>query len=388
MGTQISWLLPAALILLVAGITLTWWARRTDRTRASLIIWGGWLLVTGAVFSFSKGIIHPYYTVALAPALGALVGIGATVMWAHRAWWPARLTMSATVLVTSIWTFVLLDRDTSWHPALRLLLLVAGLVGSCVLLTDQWIRAQGGRLLAVLTLGVVAFASIGGSAAYALSTVASPHTGAIPSAGPAGSARGGPGGGIGGAVGPNGFTRPRGVGGAFGSLPGGFPGGPGGPGAGGFPGGGPLGSGGTGGAAGGTGAFGRPGAGGAGGLLNGSTSNSALTAALEANASSYTWVAAVVGANPAAGYQLASDKPVLAIGGFNGTDPWPTLAVFEHYVSQHRVHYFIASGGAGGPGRGAMTDASSISSWVESHFTSQTIGGVTVYDLTSLVSGS
>ena len=50
---------------------------RTDRTRAALVLWGGWLLVTGLVFSLGKGIIHPYYTVALAPAIGALVGIGA-----------------------------------------------------------------------------------------------------------------------------------------------------------------------------------------------------------------------------------------------------------------------------------------------------------------------
>ena len=52
---------------------------RTDRTRAALVLWGGWLLVTGVVFSFGQGIIHAYYTVALAPAIGALVGIGAAV---------------------------------------------------------------------------------------------------------------------------------------------------------------------------------------------------------------------------------------------------------------------------------------------------------------------
>ena len=77
MGTEASWLLPAALIGLVAGL---WFTRRTARTagvRASLLLWGGWLLVTGAVFSFMDGTIHPYYTVALAPAIAALVGISA-----------------------------------------------------------------------------------------------------------------------------------------------------------------------------------------------------------------------------------------------------------------------------------------------------------------------
>ena len=49
---------------------------RTDALRAAAVLWGGWLLVTGLVFSFMAGIIHPYYTVALAPAIAALVGLG------------------------------------------------------------------------------------------------------------------------------------------------------------------------------------------------------------------------------------------------------------------------------------------------------------------------
>ena len=46
--------------------------------------------------------------------------------------------------------------------------------------------------------------------------------------------------------------------------------------------------------------------------------------------------------NNAAGYQLASGEPVMAIGGFNGTDPAPTLAQFEQYVAAGKIHYFIA----------------------------------------------
>ena len=65
-----------------AGLVRRRRAPRTDRTRASLLLWGGWLLVTGLTFSFMQGIFHAYYTVALAPAIGALVGIGAVVLWA------------------------------------------------------------------------------------------------------------------------------------------------------------------------------------------------------------------------------------------------------------------------------------------------------------------
>jgi len=95
-------------------------------------------------------------------------------------------------------------------------------------------------------------------------------------------------------------------------------------------------------------------------------------------------VAAAVNSNSAAGYQLASDEPVMAIGGFNGTDPAPTLAQFEKYVAEGKIHYFISGGGAGGFGRGGSgDDATQITSWVESHFTAKTVDGVTIYDLSS-----
>ena len=121
---------------------------------------------------------------------------------------------------------------------------------------------------------------------------------------------------------------------------------------------------------------------GGGGLLNSSTPSRALTALLEKDASDYRWVAATVGANDAAGYQLATGDPVMAIGGFNGTDPWPTLAVFEKLVSEHRIHYFIAAGSGGGAGVGGSAESAAITSWVESHFSTSTVGGTTLYDLT------
>jgi hypothetical protein len=72
----------------------------------------------------------------------------------------------------------------------------------------------------------------------------------------------------------------------------------------------------------------------------------------------------------------------MAIGGFNGTDPWPTLAVFEKLVSEGRIHYFIAAGAGGVPGVGGSSDSSAITTWVESHFSTTTAGGTTLYDLT------
>ena len=86
-----------------------------------------------------------------------------------------------------------------------------------------------------------------------------------------------------------------------------------------------------------------------------------------------------MGAESAAPFQLASREPVMAIGGFNGTDQTPSLAQFKQMVAAHEVHYFIgANGHTFGGGSG---DATQITSWVESHFTKQAVGGVTVYNL-------
>ncbi len=344
-GTQISWLLPAALILLVAGIVWRGTRPRTDRVRAAFILWGGWLLVTGLVFSLGKGIIHQYYTVALAPAIGALVGMGAGMLWKRRHDINARVVLAVTVAATAIWSFVLLGRTPDWNPWLRGPLLIAGVAVAIVLLAAHLVH--GRALVALAIAGVVLV--LAAPAAYTLSTVNTPHTGAIPTAGPAGASTMGFGG-------PGGFAGRFPGGAATGQLPGG------GQAPGGFPGG---------------------GAGGAGGLLNGSTPSSELTALLEQDADRYTWVAATSGANSAAGYQLATDDPIMAIGGFNGTDPTPTLAQFQHYVQEGKVHWFITGGGFGGGfGGGTANTSSQISSWVSQNFTSQTVSGVTVYDLT------
>jgi 4-amino-4-deoxy-L-arabinose transferase-like glycosyltransferase len=118
-----------------------------------------------------------------------------------------------------------------------------------------------------------------------------------------------------------------------------------------------------------------------------------VTALLKADAPHFKWVAATVNSNNAAGYQLASDDPVMAIGGFNGTDPAPTLAQFKADVGAGEIRYYIASGGVGGfggggfGGGGSTSDSAQISTWVESHFQSKTVDGATLYDLTAPSTG-
>jgi hypothetical protein len=127
------------------------------------------------------------------------------------------------------------------------------------------------------------------------------------------------------------------------------------------------------------------GAGGGGGLLNASTPGRQVTARLQSNASRFTWVAATNGANSASGYQLATGDPVMAIGGFNGTDPTPTLTQFQKYVAAGKIHYYVSGGGMGvGQSASSTTSYSSvIATWVTAHYTATTVDGVTIYDLTA-----
>ncbi len=357
-GGQIAWLIPTALIFLGGLLWLSRRMPRTDGRRAALILWGTWLVVTGLVFDFMSGIFHPYYTVALAPAIGALVGIGAVSLWKARHMFAARAVLASGVGAAAIWGYLLLHRTPAWNTWLRFFVLMAGLAVAGYLLVLP--RISRAITVAAATLAILV--GLAGPFAYSVATAATGESGAIPSAGPSGQGfgfggRGGPGGNLG-------ALRQR-----LGQLP----------------------QGGAGNGGGFGGAGGARGGGGAGGLLNASTPSAALKAALLANAKNYTWVAATVGSNNAAGLQLATGKAVMAIGGFNGTDPSPTLAQFEKWVSEGKIHYFIGGGGLGGFGGfggggqngGSSGTSSQIASWVESHFKATTIGGETVYDLTT-----
>ena len=117
-------------------------------------------------------------------------------------------------------------------------------------------------------------------------------------------------------------------------------------------------------------------------LLRASEPSAELTSFLQAGAGGYTWVAATVGSMPAAGYQLASGSPVMPLGGFNGTDPSPTLAAFEQLVASGQVHYFLGEGLSSVPDTGGSDATVQITTWVKQHFTATTVGGTVVYDLT------
>ena len=359
-GGQISWLLPSALLLLVTGLVMRGRLPRTDGRRAQLVVWGGWLVITALTFSLMAGIFHAYYTVALAPAVAAVVAIGATLAWERRDRF-GMTTLAAATAIASAWSFVLLARSADFLPWLRWLVVVLGLAAALLMLVLDRIHASAVKVVA----GAALVAVLAGPAAYSVQTVTNAHTGSIVTAGPStGSGTGGPGGGPGGMGG----TPPQGTAnGATGTTNGPT-----------------TGRGGMGGGmAGGM-------AGGMGGLLGASTPSTEVVSALSADADSYTWVAAAVGSQNAAGLQLATGQPVMALGGFNGTDPSPTLAQLQAYVASGQIHYLLASGGMGAMG-GSSTETSTTSqilAWAAASYQTVSIDGTTFYDLTQPLAAS
>jgi 4-amino-4-deoxy-L-arabinose transferase-like glycosyltransferase len=411
LGGQISWLIPFAAIALIATLILIGRRPRTDLARASVMLFGGWFLLEFFVLSFQQGTQHPYYVSAMAPPIAALTGIGVVALFqAYRRsnWWS--LVLPAAIAVTGVWAFVLLRRTPSWNPWLAWMVLAATAV-TVLALAAGWRHVRraavgvsetvgasepggvseaggandasgtrdvggtgeaggtgdaGGRrgawarrrrpLFAVA--GVVGLVAVlAGPAAYAVTPLANTISGSNPLAGPTAG-----GGGFAG-----GFPAVTGDGFAgFGGY-GGTDAGRAGRGEGGF-GTGRTGTDGRIGTDGGTGRLG--GAGLVGGGLGG-TASKQLIAYLEAHRGGATWLVAVQGSSAAASIILATGGvPVMAMGGFRGSDPAPTLAQFEQYVKQGELHY-VMTGGRGGFGGfgGGSGSSGSVTSWVEQNCT-------------------
>jgi 4-amino-4-deoxy-L-arabinose transferase-like glycosyltransferase len=317
MGVEASWLLPAALIGLVAGL---WFTRRTARTapvRAGLLLWGGWLLVTSAVFSFMSGTVHPYYTVELAPAIAAVVGISVSELWRAKEYLTPRIVLAVMTAATGVWAFILLDRTPDWLPALRWVVLAGSVVVAAIL------AVGAGRLGRAVVVPVAAAALLGLAAptAFAIYNVVHTHTGPGTMSGPSRDSAGG--------------------------------GGPGGPGA----------------------SLGGPGGRGPGGAEADNAALAQLVVGVDSR-----WAAASVGSFTVSGLELKTGASIMAIGGFTGSDNSPTLAQFQSYVADHQVRYFIG-GDRGGPSRGKSGPAQEITAWVKQNFTPTDVGGTTVYDL-------
>lgn len=365
---------------------------------ASIAVFGAWLVVTWLVFSFMAGIFHQYYTVALAPALAILVGICLQGLWELKHHTAAKIAAALLAALSAVWAFALVQQS-GWQTWLAYVIVVAG-TGSaalgliCALLghgenaSAKVARTsrKGMRLAVAIALVTLMCAPI----AWTGCTIAQGHHGSIVTAGPSSA------GGMGSAPGtmddnssapsdeadgngiPNGTLQdiaPDGEAesdeqGSASASDGSQPAQP-------------QGSNGSNAMDNGNGfAQTQPGNGG-GNLLGGGSSSSAIATLLQENASEYRWAAATTGAQSAAGYQLASELPIMAIGGFNGSDPAPTLDEFKSFVEEGLVRYYLSSNGMGGTQMGGSDAAQEIAEWVSANFEAQTIDGITVYDLSA-----
>jgi 4-amino-4-deoxy-L-arabinose transferase-like glycosyltransferase len=360
LGGQISWLLPLAAIVLVAGLILYWKRPRTDLARATLVLWGGWLVVHFVVFSFSGGIMHPYYTTAMAPAVAALTGIGAVELsGAYRRGRTWSWVLPLSVAATGAWAFVLLRRTPNWNPWLAWT--VAGLTAIAVigLLIARFGRGPLTRL-AVLAGIAGLVAGLAGPAAFAVSAASGGTNATNPMAGPTSGGMGFPG--MRGGRIPGGGQIPADVRKRL--EEGGFPGG-------GFPGGGMPGNGGPGGQGGSPGQppDGRSGADqppGGGGPGMGREVSSQMVSYLEKNQNGATWLVAVSDSQSAASMILQTGKPVISMFGFIGTDRAMTAQKLQRLVNAGKLHYVMTGGGFGGGRGGGNSD---VTSWVTKNCT-------------------
>ncbi|OPX07049.1 mannosyltransferase [Mycobacterium sp. AT1] len=312
-GFEIGWLVPAALLATVLTVALRGRAPRTDPVRAGAVLFGGWFLVDGVVLSFMHGTIHAYYSLSIAPPVAAIFAIGVSQAWTRRERLWSRTALAVTLLAAGLWGWWLLGGSAMSSPVLRWGVFGVTTLASTALLWSWPPGGRAGRRFVAPTLLTAALVgALGGPAAYAVATVATPHQGIGPSVGPPGR-----------------------------------------------------------------------------GYLGGRTlSNPRLDALLEATDT--PWSAAVDRSTAAAGLELATGTAVMAIGGFSGTDPTPTLQQFQDDVAKHRVAYYLATGSPArttaavrGDKNGEFRSGthSDIQRWVRSQFPAVTVGGVTAYDL-------
>ncbi len=306
-GLEMSWLLPAALLGLVYVLVVRARAPRTDLVRGGVVLFGGWLLVDGLVLSYMKGMVHPYYCLSVVPAVAALAAIGGCEMWRTRDRLRGRISVAASVLLTVLWSWWLLDGNQHWAAAVRWVVLAVGVAGVVTLLVALSTNRSG---LAAAALAVGVLAGGMGSAGYAFATIAVPHTGGMAQVGPVQRAH-------------DGADRPDG---------------------------------------------------------SGQESNTQLDRLLAGT--NTKWSAAVNGSSAAAALELATNTSVMAIGGFGGSDPVPSLTQFQSDVADHEIGYYVVSpGNRQGPGHG--NQHADITAWVAANFAPKAVGSATVYDLTA-----
>ncbi|MBX5457445.1 MAG: glycosyltransferase family 39 protein [Thermogemmatispora sp.] len=339
LGGQIVWLLPLALL----GIVAVAWQRRPrfrgDPEQQGLVLWGVWLLTTAVFFSVA-GFFHQYYLTTMAPAVAALFGIGVVVMWHdyRRRGWRGWL-LPLALLLTALEQLHIITSNPAWGTWLIPLIAVPCALAALVLFMARFIpflRERAQVLVPALVVALIALQLT--PAVWSFIPVLRGEAASLPTAGP-----GNQFGGLG-AGGFSAFDRGNGNDAArFRSYFGDFE----------------------------RAASGQNGSGalpangqGPNGGDGGVTVNTALINYLEAHRNGAKYLVAVMSSNEADSIILATNQPVMAMGGFSGSDPILTPAKLAQLVESGQVRFFLISGSGRGFGGGGQSD---LISWITQH---------------------
>ena len=343
---QFSWLLPLALIgLLVwvrrpASLTLKGFenAGISGERGLTLIAMLLWLVPGLLFFSFTTAFGHTYYIATIAPPLAALVGIGAVAMYREylTEGWRGWILVGA-VLITGLLQVLFLSYDAAWSGPLIPLVLI-GSVGCAGILAYLKIRKHAGsqnyqKYMVIIAIGLLFIAplvwsctplvygsrqGVAGPPAAQMGVGMGQGTGPMPGLGRAGfiQDRAGrerlTGSGNASFAAGRGFMTPTGMGGA---------------------------------------------------------SDTRLENYLLANTTNETWILAVPNAMSGANLIIDTGRPVMALGGFSGTDQILNVTSLSTLIGEGKVRYFLTGGFGGGAG-GMNAGNSEIFSWVSTHCTS------------------
>lgn len=362
LGGQIAWLLPLALIglgaagwqraasrarrhdALAAGVAgspplpvptrvfarITLFARGPlDRREQAVALWGTWTLTMAAFFSVA-GFFHRYYLSMLAPGIAALVGIGVAALWrAYGNRQPLGWLLPVALVGTATVQAKILAGYPTYARWMTPLVLGVGIVAALALVLARVRTTETRQRLAVAAATAGLCALLVAPTVWAGASVRDANGGGIPSAGP--------------------------------QTPGmGFPGG--------APGGMPPTDGATGNQSNATGSASatttvRPQDDGGQPFNSGGQVNSSLLAYLTANRGNAKFLVAVPSSQSADSIIIQTGEPVMAMGGFTGSDPILTTTRVAQLVNDGTVRYFLLGGA--GPGGGA----SSVTQWVTSSCT-------------------
>jgi 4-amino-4-deoxy-L-arabinose transferase-like glycosyltransferase len=311
-----AWLLFTALISALA-LVLLWRQSRGGRHAAGLMTIGvTWLVSVYAVLSFMGTMTHTYYIFSIAAPVAIVVPSGIYLLWNQRQRVIPRLIGAVLVVGTGYIGFRIFQYSDDWG------FWPVAVACATILAGGGWLCART-PLPRLAALSLMTIALVMAPVATDIITLTRPQAGTNPLSGPVG-------------------NNPEALSAHLESARRGDP---------------PL----------------------ARDLGFGVQPSADVTALLK-NSSTSEWAAATYTAQNAAQYQLASQRPVIALGGWLGNDPAPTFEQFRALVEGRRIAYFIwqqviVDQIPLGP------DAVAITEWVQSNFEGENIDGVRIYDL-------